>query len=1573
MMRNFHALILVALLLFSSLGQVAISEIEESSSFTSGRSVDVSVSSVEIISPSAIIGGIHTLSNVGEFHEVRVTIVNLGTTASTGSLDLNVAVNSGSPSVADTVSFNLPGSSSEVHLLEWAQPSGTADISVSATAGGDSDPSNDQLSYPQTLTIQNSSAYVEVSNTLPNNGDVIGRDIWHGDWVFSNTGNVPFSVEGELILTPQGGGTPIPVTSSVTNAPPGSLSQNAGNSAVNLSFDGSPLSGTYTLGGLFRMSFSDGSTSDININSRNIVLSDSHTSVTPPANISVNPGSGTSLLFIVQNLGSSADSYTVEYSNVSGWVDDLSLPSTINNLASNTGAPISVPVNVPISADRSEIETVTIYVNSTTSGVSVTARASVLAGDLYQSDLQSNGSLVYIDPGSFVIVDYTLFNTGTSPAHFDLTAGLQENPDGWDVQINPSTTDLLSPGNSRSVTITISAPTLTSPLDPEAKISAGNRLHLRVTSTPVEGDSALAATNITDIEVRPSVSVSMIPSVEELVYTTAELEAGDMFKMFDLEVALLSNFPSGTLGSASITFTSSATQFSSVDGATYGSQETSRWNSSVGPNSTNLDLGESLTLVTSVLGPTEALPAAGVLNFTLTASTSLSGMVGITSPDTESSFQVIIETVIDGDLENSPITAGVPGSENDATMILTNTGNALSDYTLTTPGLPGWVVNFTPDAVTSLAPEVGTWPSGIDTVFQSVLVTATPPTNARADIVHEIEILLFDGEGSFVDNGTARFVLDEVIGALIEPDSMEIEVPSEGTQTASFIVRNMGNSLQTFDISTGNFVGGTDFTIGAPSSVTVEPGANVTLSVDVTALQSARADSSYSFELILEHNGTEQDRSTVLVGIEKIHDVRLSHDSSFQAIPGETLEIVVTLENLGNLREVGVFNLNTPEGWIQSSDSIDISPGETISGLIVRITVPALDSEEVPMAGQIYSIPILVVNSTDNLTIGQSNVSVSIKPVFQLVMTSSPSRIASIPGQSRDVSYLMKNAGNDAVVLDVTCSLDPSSSSRWSNPVCPATLELNIGQERWINLSMTPTDDRHWDKESGTLSFQFVPRGEVGGNASWTTPLVIERVQTDDPVILRGSDGPQYSLNIDWMHVPELSQTGTLSPSSYSLRYVSAERMVNDSLYPETLWSFAIAGGPNPLVPNDLHSLGSAAPYALDSFDLIVNMPDSSSIAPGDGWDLTFNLENLDEAGNRPGTSFVVKLRLDSYSDPRITEISFSDGSLVEGSTTELVVNVSNSGTAILPMNSVLTVSCKGPVEILDYSPRVIPPLGIQESIEVNWTVSAEALPWYITEGEFDCTFNLVLSDTVYGNLVDNDQETQTLSVDTWSPGFLISLISGILILVLSLFIFRRGLDDDERALHGSTYLAMLGLAVLARSSLIPEIGLICIALATLWMFVLSWLGAGEIQAIHDDRRKALIGERSALGNHAEEIETTRREVGWILLGAPIFFVMMMTLDPSLKVNTDIFSLGSSVGYIAILGVICLGILRYLDRLYGLLHNDLAALDIRTARIRGILQSRTQNRVNPFATPPPMPEAFNQEVESGENVGGEEE
>ena len=63
----------------------------------------------------------------------------------------------------------------------------------------------------------------------------------------------------------------------------------------------------------------------------------------------------------------------------------------------------------------------------------------------------------------------------------------------------------------------------------------------------MQGDAALVASNITDIEVRASVSVTILPQ-GDLHYSTSDLELGNMAKALDVEVSLLSNFPTGSPG-----------------------------------------------------------------------------------------------------------------------------------------------------------------------------------------------------------------------------------------------------------------------------------------------------------------------------------------------------------------------------------------------------------------------------------------------------------------------------------------------------------------------------------------------------------------------------------------------------------------------------------------------------------------------------------------------------------------------------------------------------------------------------------------------------------------------------------------------------------------------------------------------------------------------------------------------------------------------------------------------------------------------------------------------------------------
>ena len=125
-----------------------------------------------------------------------------------------------------------------------------------------------------------------------------------------------------------------------------------------------------------------------------------------------------------------------------------------------------------------------------------------------------------------------------------------------------------------------------------------------------------------------------------------------------------------------------------------------------------------------------------------------------------------------------------------------------------------------------------------------------------------------------------------------------------------------------------------------------------------------------------------------------------------------------------------------------------------------------------------------------------------------------------------------------------------------------------------------------------------------------------------------------------------------------------------------------------------------------------------------------------------------------------------------------------------------------------------------------------------------------------------------------------------------------------------------------------------------------------------------MLGERSALSSHDDELANTQREISWVLLGAPMLFVLVMMIDPSLTVDMTALNLGSSVVYLVLISMMIILTITTLERTYGGLHNQLAALDLRTQRIRGILESRSIVRTS--APPPPSPEVFT-------GVGGEEE
>ena len=44
-------------------------------------------------------------------------------------------------------------------------------------------------------------------------------------------------------------------------------------------------------------------------------------------------------------------------------------------------------------------------------------------------------------------------------------------------------------------------------------------------------------------------------------------------------------------------------------------------------------------------------------------------------------------------------------------------------------------------------------------------------------------------------------------------------------------------------------------------------------------------------------------------------------------------------------------------------------------------------------------------------------------------------------------------------------------------------------------------------------------------------------------------------------------------------------------------------------------------------------------------------------------------------------------------------------------------------------------------------------------------------------------------------------------------------------------------------------------------------------------------------------------EISWVLLGAPMLFVLVMMLDPSLTVDMTVLNIGSSVAYLVLISM----------------------------------------------------------------------
>tara|TARA_B100000700_G_scaffold191967_1_gene211429 strand:+ start:93 stop:5147 length:5055 start_codon:yes stop_codon:yes gene_type:complete len=1155
---------------------------EDVSMMTSGRSVDpdVAVTDLHVTTPSVLVSGVPTLSP--ENHIIRVGILNIGGSPAEGNVTLKV---DGVLVDNRTVTLN-PGAGAN-HLLYWDASSVIASgLQITASwevdpSSSDSNSSNDAMSLNNVNVVAVEDA-TDIADSLPADGSSLARAMWVGAITAVNTGNQPVDITAQLTLTPSLGGPSVSLSSSTEQLLPGSLASPPTPENITISFDGSNLEGDYTLGGSLLIAGISQQT--VTIESRIVNFVALRASLLPANNRNVDPGSQLVLNFILQNSGTVEDDFEVLQSNNSVppdyWVnasDTLYSASSPLTVAAGDTEAIQVNVDVPADASNGDSVLVTVSIQSQTAGYVLEATTMVMAGGTYSSEILQNHShedganYANLTPGVDRTLEYTLKNTGTAPAQYQIDVGATEAIPFWNIHSPVTITDVLLPNETRAIPVTISTPHLEMPLNPSWKVSSIEQVDLIIQAIPMEG--GVPSTNQTTLLIDSIVELEITVTGGANDITVNDIIGGNFDRWIEFEVTIVHNLGSNdTLAQVSLapsegsdlTSGMSFQQDTPLGGSS--ASELQRWTASAAPSTMELEPGEvGHGMVALAFNPNPVdfpYPSAGTLTFSFTATSDWGTFPGTKSRNATASVSVNIHEIWSAELTSSGVAVGDPGSSISNTLILKNTGNDPANFTLGYVSKPGWTISI-PSAANMLQSRTNLFhvfeSGGQSTQDQfEVTVTATPPPSASADEVHEIWVYANSTEtGELLAYAPAWFRLTEVVSAEFYPlqataviDSSEVTDLSEtnrvGQKTIITVLNNTGNTNITYDLSLHvsdgdklNVCFNEEGDCEMNTTQLVQPGSQGIVRVYAKASALARADVTQGFNLTAKFNGTLLSTSEWRVQVAPDHRIDFIGTSEFEAAPGNTVDIEVTMINRGNLMET--LNLTADFGnsknWTYTvNDSAFTMEPETSHKVMLSITLPDLNNGgEILEAYVIHNITLRAVNITDPFPTWPSTVTVNgtvqsvplldrvamgggvpagskvirieVLPVFDVQLTESPERIAIVPGVDREAFYVMENKGNAEMQLTVqweTDDMDSGPEERFgvANNIGSTSLTLGVGQTSSFMFTFSATGSDHWQGETGSFTLIRTPVGIDVDPQQDTTQIVVVRAQTDDEYLV---------------------------------------------------------------------------------------------------------------------------------------------------------------------------------------------------------------------------------------------------------------------------------------------------------------------------------------------------------------------------------------------------------------------------------------------------------------------------------------
>jgi len=695
------------------------------------------------------------------------------------------------------------------------------------------------------------------------------------------------------------------------------------------------------------------------------------------------PGTQVTYKHTLKNVGNEAGNFTLSVSGLpSGWSGSVSPPS-VSSLAPGSSQAVVVTVNVPAGAAAGVQVPATLTVSAT--GGTATARdtTTVLPDPklTFTADTTTYPQNQSAGPGQELRYQYLLTNEGNGTDTFDITVTPPSS--AWSSSLQPGATITLAQGESRVVTLLLTAPEGISASPPvyATSVTASSQIDSSVNATVINNTTVV---NAAVPRISPAQAQSNDPG-NMVTFTHTITNVGNTTGSFNLEIV---NPPAGwTVISSS----------SAID---------------------NLAPGAGTTVDVQVTPPANALAGSYTITLRATATDSNAAVAEVVDTFNVNKVAALALTV-----DGLAATEQPPNIVYTYTVTLENNGNFTDTIGLTLNSSQVWPVRSLPAEEIEIPPQQQ----------RQIQVELDIPPGIVAGTVDTTTLTATSSEPDEQQSASVETTIAPVPGVMLTPPSLTRAGPATEPVTFTFTLMNSGSITQSYSVTTTT--GPTDWIVLLSPTELIDftPGQTTTVTLVLQAPAETPDGEVGEFTLrarsseTLDGGDPVDALATARLRIGPPIDLELVPDRASSQLPGKLVNYTHQITNTGFVSETFDISALSSLGWetFVSPASVFLEPaaGTTIS---VTILVPSAAPAQSPTGATVRDTTTVTARSVTEPEIKAEVFDRTTVLQVAGVDFSPNDRAVLVPGEEILFQHTLVNIGNgfDSFTVTTTQDLD---------------------------------------------------------------------------------------------------------------------------------------------------------------------------------------------------------------------------------------------------------------------------------------------------------------------------------------------------------------------------------------------------------------------------------------------------------------------------------------------------------------------------------------------------------------------